>query len=464
MPPRLSSITVVGAGFSGAVVTARLLRGARAPVTIRLINRSGAMARGVAYGTRTESHVLNVPAGRMSAFPEDESDFLRFAQTLIPEAAGGSFLPRRLYGEYLEAVLRRAEAEAAPGVRLEAVTGEVVALTPEAAGSGAVLTLDDGSRIETDRVVLALGNYAAADPVVDTPAFYGSARYIRDPWRGGALAPIAPALLIGTGLTMLDVALDLATPARRAPIHAVSRHGLLPQAHRSPAVPPDHPYRPPGLADCPATALDYLRVVRRHIRALARDGVDWREVVGALRPVTPALWQALPLLERKRFLRHLRPYWEVHRHRAAPELAAALRALIAERRLEIHAARVLRFEERRARIVVMIRRRGGGVEVLRVGWVINCTGPASDLRTLQDPLIASLRAQRLIRPDPLGLGLETSPRHAVLEADGRPSEVVFHVGPLLRAVHWEATAVPELREHAREVVEELLKSVNRPTA
>ncbi len=425
------------------------------------------MARGVAYGTRTESHVLNVPAGRMSAFPENESDFLRFAQTLLPEATGGSFLPRRLYGEYLEAVLRRAEAEAAPKVRLEAMTGEVVALEPGRAGAGAVLVLNDGSRIETDRVVLALGNYAAADLPVDTPEFYGSGRYIRDPWRPGVLAPIdpaAPALLIGTGLTMLDVALDLATPARSAPIHAVSRHGLLPHSHRSPAVPPNHSHCPPGLSGCPATALDYLRVVRRQVRALAREGVDWREVVGALRPVTPALWRALPVRERERFLRHLRPYWEVHRHRSAPELAAALVRLIDERRLRVHAARVLRFKERSGRVAVTLRRRGGGDTVLRVGWVINCTGPASDLRTLPDPLIASLRTQGLIRPDALGLGLETSPRHAVLEADGQPSGVLFHVGPLLRALHWEATAVPELREHAREVAEELLKHINRPTA
>jgi uncharacterized NAD(P)/FAD-binding protein YdhS len=429
---------------------------------VRLINRSGTLARGVAYGTRTESHVLNVPAGRMSAFPEDEADFLRFARTRIPDALGGSFLPRRLYGEYLEDILQRAVTAAIAGVRLEPIVGEAVALELPEAG-GALLTLSDGRRIRTDRVVLALGNYAAANPSVEDPSFYASERYIRDPWRPGALSVVGarePALLIGTGLTMLDVALDLATPDRRAPIHAVSRRGLLPQSHRSPGAPPDHSHRPPGMAQCPPTALDYLRVVRRHVRALAREGVDWREVIGALRPITPALWRALPLAERKRFLRHLRPYWEVHRHRAAPELAGALGALIASGRLEIRAARLLRFEDTESGVVVTLRGRGGEVARLSVAWVINCTGPASDLRTLDDPLIASLRAGGLIHPDPLGLGLETSPEHALLTADGRRSEVLYHVGPLLRATHWEATAVPELREHAREVVNHLLRGAS----
>jgi uncharacterized NAD(P)/FAD-binding protein YdhS len=240
---------------------------------------------------------------------------------------------------------------------------------------------------------------------------------------------------------------------------AVSRHGLLPQVHRA-LAPPAARHRPPDLQIGPARATAYLRAVRGHVRRLAQEGDDWRAVIDSLRPLTPGLWHALCPVERCRFLRHLRPYWEVHRHRAAPVAAAAFRRLMDTGQLRVVAGRIHSFETVDDGVGVIVRPRGSEtLERFAADRVINCTGPCGDLRTLRDPLVDFLRSRDMIRPDALGLGLETADDGALLDARGVPSPVVYYVGPLLKAMHWESTAVPELRVHAARLAATLIASL-----
>jgi uncharacterized NAD(P)/FAD-binding protein YdhS len=219
-----------------------------------------------------------------------------------------------------------------------------------------------------------------------------------------------------------------------------------------PSIPPDA--MPPGLDASSLTVARVVRAVRAH--ADARGG-DWREVVGALRPVTPALWSRFGPEERSRFLRHVRPWWDVHRHRAAPRTADAVEALIAAGDLSVRAARILGYRPVAKEVEVTIRPRGSSTAGrVHVDRVVNCTGPSTDVRRVGDPLLDTLLARRLIRPDPLGLGLETSDDGALLDAAGTPSGILHLVGPLLKARFWEATAVPELREHAARLAARLL--------
>jgi len=458
------TLAIIGAGFSGTLTAVHLLRRGRR-LRVVLINRSGQMARGVAYGTRTEAHVLNVPAGRMSAFPDDEESFLRFARKHDASLSGASFVPRRLYGEYLEALLAEAAANAPPGTALEQVVASVkdIQLSPD--GASANLSLSDGRTLHADRVVLALGNYAPADPRIKDPRFYESPRYVRDPWHPEALAGVPatePVLLIGTGLTMLDVTLNLRAKGVRGKIHALSRRGLLPQAHRASSAPPKHDHLPPGLLAGPRSTRAYLRAVRAYVELMKQQGTDWRDVIASLRPVTPALWEGLSTQERARFLRHVRPYWEVHRHRAAPELLAALSAELDSGMLTVHPGRLVALEEARGAVLATMQPRGSAKAVqFEVSTVINCTGPESDTRTMREPLISALRARGLLVPDPLGLGVETAPNLALLNAQGGASQALFYVGPYLKARYWEATAVPELRQHALKVADGLLASLPR---
>ena len=243
---------------------------------------------------------------------------------------------------------------------------------------------------------------------------------------------------------------------------AVSRRGLLPQAHRVSAKPPPHIDRPATIDEWPGTALGMLRGLRREVRERAGEGVDWREVVTSVRHDTPALWQRLDADERRRFLRHLRPYWETHRHRSSPETALAIEELVEAGRLEIVAGRIERLTEDAGAVAVTLRRRRAAEpETIRVGKVINCTGPDTDLARVRDPLIAALRRDGLVRPDELGLGLDSDADGRLLTADGHASRRLFLVGPLRKGQLWENTAVPELRVEATRMAELLAEGSPR---
>ena len=451
---RKRTIAIVGAGFCGTAVAVNLLRAAPSSVgRILLVERVERQIGGVAYSTSSGSHTLNVPAGRMSAFEDDPDDFLRFVRASDPSLTGGSFVPRRAYGEYL--ATRLDEARRDSSLPLTRVAGEVVAIAEDA--SAATLTLADGRVLSVDRVVLAIGNFPPADPRLEGgDEVYTSLRYARDPWSPDALEldRNEDVLLLGTGLTMCDVALALRDLDHAGRIHAVSRRGLLPQAHRVSTVPPPHLDAPADLTEWPDTAVGMLRALRREVRDRAADAVDWREVVTSVRADTPALWQRLDVAERRRFLERLRPYWETHRHRSSPETAFAVESMVASGALDVIAGRIERLAEEADAVVAAVRRRGAtGVEELRVGKLINCTGPDTDLGRVHDPLVRQLRGAGLIRPDELGLGLDTDESGRLLDAGGRPSERLLLVGPLRKGRLWENTAVPELRVESRRLAE-----------
>ena len=452
------TIVVIGGGFSGTAVAMHLLRRG-APARVVLVNRFGPTGRGVAYGTRIEAHVLNVPAGGMSALAEDPDHFVRWARTRDDAIRADTFVSRRLYGEYLEGVLREAEQHATRAAHLERLIGVARDVEVRSDGDSAEVVFA-GARLPADHVVLALGNYSPANPAAVGSEFYETDRYIRDPWVRGSLDVIRSGesvLMLGSGLTMMDIALDLAGRRARLPLFAVSRHGLLPRPHVSEKGQAPADARPPGLDAPPHTIARYVRLVREHVASRAKSGGDWREVIGALRATTPALWSRLDAIERARFLRHLRPWWDVHRHRAAPETAQAIERMIASGDLSVRAARILGYRPVANEVEVTIRPRGASeAGRVHVDRVINCTGPSSDVRRVGDSLLDALLSRRLLRPDPLGLGVETAAGGALLDAAGRPSRVLYLVGPLLKADHWEATAVPELRQHAARLAERLL--------
>ncbi len=454
----MRTIAIVGAGFSGTATAIQLLtRHGDLPGRLVLINRHPNLARGVAYGTHSPSHLLNVPAGRMGLFPDREGDFLEFIQRYDNTVTAGSFVPRSQYGRYLGARLKEA-AEKSRALRMESMTGEVQDITPAKAGSGAVLYFADGQALSADQVVLAVGNYPPADPSVPETDFFQSPYYTRDPWAPGALDRVpleAPVLLIGTGLTMMDVALELAHRGLSGVQYAISRRGLMPQVHRQlPTMPITPP--PAGLLEGRGSARRYLKLTREYIAALAERGADWRDAIGALRPITPALWQALDQTERRRFLRHVQAYWDIHRHRTAPASGEHLARLLASASLKMAAGRLRQLSGGTGGVNVVWQPRGSTREErLEVGSVINCTGPQSDITRLADPLMRSLLAQGLIRPDPLRLGLDMDASSRVVDNAGRPSSVISYTGPLLKARDWEGTAVPELRVAAEKLADRL---------
>jgi uncharacterized NAD(P)/FAD-binding protein YdhS len=470
----MRTFAIVGAGFGGTMTCVHLLRllaeqarahGETGPIAqVMLIERSGRFTAGVAYSTAFEGHVLNVPAGRMSALPDDGDHFLRWARVHDPRTSGGSFVRRRMYGRYIAALLDETEAASKPFVRVQRVSRSAMGLRLEP--DAVIVELEGGTDIRADHVVLAIGNFPPGNPEIQAAAWswVHSWRYAKDPWAAGALDvdPDGDVLLLGTGLTMLDIAIALKEQGHRGTIHAVSRRGLLPQPHRVSIRPPTPHKRPASIEHWPATTRGLLRAVRDEIRVAAKKGIDWREVVTALRDDTPALWQRMSIEERKRFLRHVRPFWETHRHRAAPDTATTISELIARGELVVHPGFVLGFSEDEAGVGVRIRERGAEHEqVLRVARVINCTGPQTDLRDIGDPFMQGLVDEGIVRPDALGLGLDTTQDGAVIDAHGEVHSRISLVGPLRKGLLWENTAVPELRVEARAMALKLVDENRR---
>jgi len=454
------TIAVVGGGLSGTLTAVHLMRRAvDDDLRIVLINRSGLLARGVAYGTRSADHVLNVPAARMSAFENDEGHFLRYVQQRDASLQGGSFVRRELYGDYLEWALRSAQAALPQPQRFEHLCEHVQAIDTH--DDHAVLRFTGGTApLRADRVVLALGHFSPADPRLGDPTALGSPSYIRDPWQHDALAEVAPdepVLMLGSGLTMVDIALALEAHGHKGPLVALSRRGLMPQPHRTGGAPPIGIGLPGELLASPARLQHWLRLIRAQCEVLAAQGIDWRETLASLRAATPALWQRLDERQRAQFLRHLQTYWDVHRHRLAPALNERLQALLQQGRLRLLAGRLQALQPGRSGgLNAIYRPRGGGSPVtLPVARVINCTGPSTHIRQAREPLMQSLLARGLATPDPLGLGLATGDHYALLDAAGRASEVLRYIGPFLRARYWECTAVPELRVHAKALADAL---------
>jgi uncharacterized NAD(P)/FAD-binding protein YdhS len=458
MPPE-RTIVIVGAGFSGTLVAASLLRSQHwATTRIVLVERSGNVARGKAYAPREYPYLLNVPAGRMSAVPNAPLDFLEFAQQRIPDATAEDFLPRALYGEYLEATLLDAEVSAPAHVQFDVLRGEVCAL--ESNDAGYRLQLTDGRTLEADDVVLALGN----PPPTELPGTEGLDHYIADPWAQPlSFRPGEKVLLVGNGLTMADVTLAaVASSKEQIVIHSISRHGLVPPSQTQFA---HAGCKGDGAALLRAASFSALTLFRR-ARELAEEtehrGGDWREAVTFIRNIAPAIWQRLPERERRRLLRHVRPYWDVHRNRLPSETLAKLTNLRHRQRLHVHAGRLLSFEAVSDQIRVTWRARGGRkARTMLVDRVVNCTGPDYNVRRSRDPLMRSLLARGLVVPDAHNLGIRTGAYGALINADGRAATNLFYAGPMLRADHWEATAAHELGMHAEQLAGYLAAPVGR---
>jgi uncharacterized NAD(P)/FAD-binding protein YdhS len=444
------TIVIVGGGFCGTVLAANLLRRPPpGPTRLVLIERDGAVGRGVAYADRGFPYLLNVPASRMSASTAAPNEFLEFVQRRIPNASGEDFMPRALYGEYLQEFLMAAQLSAPSNVRLDVFAGEVTNVRRLERQLPLQVELRDGRKLTADDVVLALGNpkpasLAVTAPVVDHPA------YVADPWSSELqFSRDQKILLIGSGLTAADVINAASSDSQRTPtLHALSRHGFVPP--RQTAFRPDA-FKGDGNALILAASTS-LRGLMKSVRLLAREaesvGGDWREAITFVRNMAPTIWQRLSEHDRVRFLRHLRALWDVHRHRLPLQLIQRIDELRKTQRLHVHAGQLLRFADQDGRIEVTWRQRGTRSEHTAIfDRVVNCTGPDYAIARSTEPLWRSLVQCGLCVSDPLGLGLRTGPRGAVIDAEGWPGPHLFYVGPMLRADLWEATAASELRVH-----------------
>ncbi len=426
------TVAVIGGGYSGTLQAIQLLR--RGAV-VTLIERAERLGRGIAYSTPHADHLLNVAAGRMSAFPDEPS---HFADWLAERGGGGpaDFAQRKLYGAYLEELLGLASAEA--GDRLRILGQEAVDIV--SSGGREIVRLRNSSSIEAAKVILALGNLEPDVPRGIAPELRSDGIYVADPWASDIAAGIGDAdtvLLIGTGLTAIDAALILDSAGFRGRTLAISRRGLVPRAHSAAGR------HAAGLDAVPELkGSELVRFVRQEAGRLG-----WRAAVDQLRPVTQPLWARSSPEQRRRFLRHLRPWWDVHRHRIAPSIAERMEGMGRDGRLAFASGKIVSISpQKRGAAAVEWRPRGSDmVERLETARIVNCTGPQMDIARAGEPLLDRLLETGRIRPDVCRIGIDVDAENRTLDSRGYASPSLYAVGPMTRGAVWEIVAVPDIR-------------------
>ncbi len=426
-------VAIVGGGASGTILAAQL---ARRKVGSVLIDGSGRAGRGVAYSTEDAAHLLNVRAEGMSAWSSEPDHFA--ARFVAEGGARRGFAERRLYGRYLGEILQQAVASGHAAI----VDGTAVQARRDGDWH---IGLDDGTAIVADALGLATGN---REPETLRAFASSGARFIANPWGAAAQAAVrdvaaqgADVLSIGTGLTMVDLALSLDAAGHGGRMVAISRRGLIPRAHA------DFDPVPVERGDLP---LGDLRALGRWLRRRSAE-VGWRAAIDSLRPHSQALWQSLHPAQQRQFLRHARPWWDVHRHRIAPQVAQLLARMIADARLEVLAGRISTAREAGDALQVEVQRRGtSSRRTIEAAYVFNCTGPLHAIGRTRDPLLRSLLDAEQIRADHLGIGIDVDERSRASGASR-----LWALGGLTKGRYWEIVAVPDIREQAAAVADDI---------
>jgi uncharacterized NAD(P)/FAD-binding protein YdhS len=419
---RAASVTIVGGGASAVLLVGALREQSEFSdrLAISVIEPAASVGPGLAYGRADPHHLLNSPAGRMSVSDDDPDDFVRWCAEHGEPVSATDFAPRRLYGRYLESVFHRLSAD---GEGVVHVRDRARAVTRD--GLRWRVGLESGRSVCSDAVVLAVGNPPP------NPLAALATRVVDDPWSENALSVVSEddrVLLVGTGLTMVDIATTLARRFPALRLAATSRSLLLPTAHPDDPVPYRSPLQVPA---GPLRLGSLLSAFGRELRSARAEGIPWQAVVDGMRPQLGSLWSRLSLEDRRRFVSRLSRNWDVHRHRMAPPVGAELALL-----------------RRTGRLLLIADPDRSTFDV-----VINCTGPRSVAEAGWDPVVDSLLSSGWARSDVLGLGVDVGPAFELRSSSGAPSPGLFAIGTAVRGALWETTAVPEIRSAAVTVAE-----------
>jgi uncharacterized NAD(P)/FAD-binding protein YdhS len=447
-PSRQVDLAIIGGGAAGTLTAINALRQATDARRVVVFEPASALGQGIAYATPWPEHLLNVPAGRMSGFPEQPDDFLKYLQAQREDGAtssaelAGRYMPRLTFADYL--LQRLGEAEGASPATLQVVDEAVLAL--QLRDGRYELQTTGGERWQATQVVLACGNSMRPLPLPAGDALPPGK--VVDAWDYDGVRMLAGGddlAIVGSGLSMADCVVSLVTAGHRGRIHVISRHGLLPLPHAHGGV---ADFDPQPLLLQPLRAR--MRTLRAHVRAAQAQGLPWQAVMERIRPLGQALWGSLEVSDQRRFLRHVVRYWDVHRHRIAESVHAQLAALERSGQLQRHRARLDAVLVQGSTLQVHTRAAHGGTQPLNVGAVINATGVETRALAMRNPLLQQLLADGHARPGPHGLGLDSDDTGRLYDAHGQLQPGLQVVGSLRIGTLWESLAIPELRGQAQQ--------------
>ncbi len=455
------TVAIIGGGFTGAAVAYHL---AQCPAVdqaaILVFEPRDALGKGLAYDTGDPAHRINVPSARMSLLPDDPEHFGRWlagtgvlaGDPRAHQADGNSFPRRSVFGDYVSSQVEPLVDDG----RIRHVRARVAHVSKT--GTGWQLQDDAGNRFSSDLLVIATTHPAPRAPARLAEAFVGHPRYIADATKPDALEPIRPqdrVLIVGNGLTAADVIASLRERGHVGRILSISRRGLRSRGH---AAVPQEPYgnfvSPP-----PQSTRELLKRTRLALRAATADGLSWHAVLDQLRAQARPIWQGLTVVERRRLVRHLRVFWDVHRFRIAPQVEQALDHAITEGRLEIAAGSILSARRHGDGMQVLIRRRGGAPETLDFDAVVITTGPAHGGILSSQSWFSELAETGRLTMDPTGLGLACNEMGEALDVNGDPQLDLLIAGPLARGVFGELMGLPQVSEYAAAIAGQIIGSI-----
>jgi uncharacterized NAD(P)/FAD-binding protein YdhS len=455
MQPNLTrplKLVICGGGSAALLILQSLKQRAQRAVEVTILEPRSRLGVGVAYSTDCPTHLLNTRACNMS-ITDDPDDFVRWLKAERPRRVLNwtreDFAPRSYFADYLQA--RLAQIRAITNLRVSWLHSSADSITPQ--GKGWEVVPAHGEPILADVVILATGN--------EPPRVLGrdlapsiQKLIVDDPWdveQKSAIPAEAPVLLVGTSLTSIDITTELLQNGHTAQIVAISRRGLLPRSHGPIAAASE------GFVHALPSS---LRAVVRYVRELSANdsrGDKWRRVFTELRSIAPSLWRNWTVAERRRFLRHVRPFWDAHRHRVAPRVHGKIERAIASGQLKVVRGRIDSIEPHPSGEGLRVSvRHGHSIRTIDVARVVNCTGPEQHPGRSANPLLQGLLGDNVARSDALGLGLAVDSESRVISPNGSAHSSLFAVGALTRGTRWEITAIPEMREQAGAVVRKLL--------
>lgn len=434
------NVVIIGGGASGALVALCVMRSGTHADRIVIIDDGKNVGEGVAYAHINEHYLLNVRAIGMSAYFDQPTHFVEWLKEEKAYDDAEGFVPRHWYAEYLRHELAIQIKQS--GVQLSIHHGIATKINR----TTHAVTCTDGTQYDADVVIMAIGNLASQNPF---HRWNSAPNYVLN-WREFQATTVQDndrIVIVGTGLTMVDQIVALHERGFKGQIVAVSRHGYLPQTHVGrqsypcPITVED--------ADLPLSSL--LRKMRVAILQAQHAGVPWQAVIDSIRPHTQGIWRRWNLATQQRFLRHLRPVWDVHRHRMAPEIAQRVNQMITAGQLQVITGRIRGYEETQDGMrITLVSNRETHVIAGRV--VINCTGPSSDYVTKHVPIVYALAAEGVVVPHANGIGLNVTAVGQVVNASGTVEPWLWCIGPMRKGADWECTAVPDIRVHAHQLV------------
>jgi uncharacterized NAD(P)/FAD-binding protein YdhS len=461
------TVTIIGMGFCGIMTAVHLVRNAERPFVLNVISGGGKNKRGPAYSTSNPHLVLNVPTAKMSCLPKEPDHFLNWIagkeqyKSIPRDLLAISFMPRKLYGEYLSEVWKDNLEKSGRLVDINVIEDKAVDI--EESHDGFLIRMENTESVETDYIVIATGNELPGEPEIPNKEFYKSKEYFPNPWDDRCVKNLeteSDILIIGNGLTMVDTVIGLIDNGFHGKIHSISPNGLAMLQHRHGGV----AYR--GLVEELKEPYDLntlFSLFKKHVKLLREIGISAEPVVDSVRGISQKIWMSLSNEDKLKFMRNLRHLWGVARHRIPINIYDKIIRLKLDGKLTVIRGRLINIINSTEGVVVDYRnRKTMKDERIVVSRVINCTGPMTDITKSKNKFITSMAEKGLIRPDLLKLGIDADITFRVIGNSNEPNDRIFTLGGNLKGLLWESTAVPELRVQAENLADSLLRIVGQP--